>query len=47
MERIQQFLNELKKDKIVKKNLYPYSWLSGSSTEVMPITVIPKEIILQ
>lgn len=45
--RIQQFIDEFKKEKIVRKNLYDYAWLSGSTTVVNPIAVHPKEIVCQ
>lgn len=46
-ERIQQFIDDLKKEEIVRKNLYGSSWLSGSSTDVYPITIWRDEIVLQ
>lgn len=45
--RIHRFINEFKKEKIVRKNLYDDAWLSGSITVVNPITVYPKEIVCQ
>lgn len=30
-------VDELKEDKLIKKYLYKYTWLSGSSTTVYPI----------
>lgn len=45
--RIDEFIEQLKSDKIVKKNIYSYSWLSGCSTHVSPITVWKNEIVLQ
>ena len=38
-ERIDKFVSDLENDKLVKKNLYKYSWLSGSSTQVSPIII--------
>lgn len=55
-DMVNKFIEELKKEPMVKKNLYKYPWLSGSSTTVYPISVrykshnsneIPHEIILQ
>lgn len=38
-DMVHQFIEEIKKEEMVKKNLYEYTWLSGSSTTVYPITV--------
>ena len=35
----EKIVNYLKNQEIIKKHIYPYSWLSGSSTTVAPITV--------
>ena len=46
-DRINEFIEQLKNDKIVKKNLYAYSWLSGCSTNVSPITIWRNSVELQ
>ncbi len=46
-DKVQQFIEEFKKEKVVQKNLYNATWLSGSSTTVYPITVWQKEIVCQ
>ena len=46
-KRIKQFIEEFKTEEIVKKNLYDYTWLSGSSTTVYPITIWKNEIEIQ
>lgn len=46
-KRIKQFIEEFKAEEIVKKNLYDYTWLSGSSTTVYPITIWKNEIEIQ
>ena len=55
-DMVNKFIEELKKETMVKKNLYKYPWLSGSSTTVYPISVrykpllsneVPFEVILQ
>ena len=38
-DMVHQFIEELKKETMVKKNLYEHTWLSGSSTTVYPISV--------
>lgn len=45
--KIQQFIKEFTKEKLVKKYLYSRTWLSGSSTTVYPITVWKREIVCQ
>lgn len=44
---IRKFIKEFKEEPIVRKNIYTNIWLSGSSTEVIPITVGQKEIVFQ
>lgn len=46
-EKIEQFIKEIMKDNIVKKNLYNETWLSGSSTTVYPIMIWQKSIVFQ
>lgn len=46
-DRIYQFIEEFKNEKIVKKNIYEYAWLSGSSTMVHPITIWRNDIEIQ
>lgn len=46
-KEVQQFIDEMKKDKIVAKNLMDCTWLSGSSTVVYPITIWKNEIVFQ
>lgn len=46
-ERIDKFVIDLENEKLVKKNLYKYSWLSGSSTQVSPITIWRNRVELQ
>lgn len=41
------FRQYLDTDKIAKKNIYPFVWLSGSNTLVSPIAYCKNEIILQ
>ena len=43
---LQYFLDDLKKDKIVQKNLYDTPWAAGSVT-VYPISVYKEEVTLQ
>ena len=38
-DMVHQFVEEIKKEEMVKKNLYEHTWLSGSSTTVYPISV--------
>ena len=45
--RIYQFIDEFQKEAIVKKNIYEHTWLSGSCTEVRPITIWANEIEIQ
>lgn len=45
--RINKFVSDLQKEKLVQKYLCRYTWLSGSSTEVYPITIWNKDITLQ
>jgi len=47
IKRIKRFIADLQKEKMVDKYLYPYTWLSGSSTNVRPITVWHRYIELQ
>lgn len=51
---LKKFLDTIKNDPVVKKDLYPHTWLSGSSTYVTPITIwrdddtlISNQIVLQ
>lgn len=44
---IEKFLEEIKKDKTFKKNIYDDICLSGCSTYVHPITISENEIIFQ
>lgn len=46
---IKQATEIIKNDFMVKRHLYPYTWLSGSSTDVYPITgwVESGEIVIQ
>ena len=46
-ERINQFIEEFKKEKLVQKNIYEHTWLSGSSTDVHPITIWRNTIEIQ
>ena len=41
------FRQYLDTDKIAKKNIYPFVWLSGSNTLVSPIAYYKNEIVLQ
>lgn len=36
---VRKFIEELKEEEMVKKNLYKFTWLSGSSTTVYPISI--------
>lgn len=45
--RTTKFISDLSKEKLIKKYLYEYTWLSGSSTTVYPIVVSPNYITLQ
>lgn len=47
LERIKKFIADLKEEKMVQKYLYPTTWLSGSSTNVRPITVWRRSVDLQ
>lgn len=49
---MENIIQEIKKDKLINKYLYNYTWLSGCSTTVYPINIIYnndkiKEIIIQ
>ncbi len=46
-ERIDKFIIGLENEKLVKKNLRKYSWLSGSSTQVSSITIWRDSVELQ
>lgn len=46
-QRLTRFIKDLKKEPLVKKYLDKRSWLSGSSTEVYPITIWEDKIVLQ
>ena len=46
-ERINKFIEDFKKEKLVQKYLYKYTWLSGSSTTVYPITIWKDYIEIQ
>lgn len=53
MEQMKQKINKaaviIQSDFLIKRHIYPYTWLSGSSTEVYPITcwVDGGEIVVQ
>lgn len=42
MKQMEQMINKaaeiIQSDFLIKRHIYPYTWLSGSSTEVYPIT---------
>ena len=46
---MEKILKEIQNDKLINKYLYKYTWLSGSSTTVYPITVWEKDktIVIQ
>ena len=44
-QRIEKCIEDLKKEKLVQKYLYSYTWLSGSSTNVYPIKVWKESIV--
>lgn len=44
---LEKFIEKLKQEPLVKQYLEKHSWLSGSSTEVHPITVWQDTIVLQ
>ena len=46
-ERINKFIDDFKKEKLVQKYLCKYTWLSGSSTTVYPITIWKDYIEIQ
>lgn len=46
-QRLTRFIMDLKKEPLVKKYLEKHSWLSGSSTEVHPVTIWEDTIVLQ
>lgn len=50
-DRVYQFIEEFKAEKFVQKNLCDFSWISGSSTPVYPISVYTNswksEIVIQ
>lgn len=47
-EDIELFIdNLLEEEKLIKKYLRKYTWLSGSSTIVSPITIYRDEIVFQ
>lgn len=45
--KMEQFIEEIKKEKLVQKYLCKHIWTSGSSTEVYPIIIWQNEIELQ
>lgn len=45
--RIRRFIADLEKQEIVKRNLYPAAWVSGSSTCVYPLMQWRRTIELQ
>lgn len=47
LEKVKAFVEEIKKDPIVQKNLYEHVWLSGSSTEVYPIGIWASDVTFQ
>lgn len=36
---MEEIIEELQSDKLIQKYLYKYTWLSGSNTNVSPITI--------
>lgn len=46
-ERIDKFIEDFKREKLTQKYLYKYTWLSGSSTTVYPITICEDSIEIQ
>ena len=40
---IRELIDKIKLHPLCKKNLYPYTWLSGASTNVYPIEVYKPE----
>ena len=51
-DMVHKFIEELKSEEMVKKNLYKFTWLSGSSTTVYPISIYyesfpTSEVVLQ
>ena len=38
-DMVRKFVEELKAEEMVKKHLYKFTWLSGSSTTVYPISI--------
>ena len=47
IERNNNFIESFLKEKLAKKYLIKNCWLSGSSTEVYPITITEKSITFQ
>lgn len=45
--RIREFTEDIANEKLCRKNLYGHTWLSGSSTEVYPITIWKSTIEIQ
>ena len=43
----EKLVNYLKNQEIIKNNIYSHTWLSGSSTEVAPITIWNTSIEIQ
>lgn len=46
-DRVERFIEELKKEEMLRRNLYKHTWLSGSSTTIYPITIWQDEVVLQ
>ena len=46
-EQIKQFIEEFKKEELTKKYLFEGTWLSGSMTNVRPVTIWKTEVIFQ
>lgn len=46
-ERVDKFIEDFKREKLTQKYLYKYTWLSGCSTTVYPITIWENEIVFQ
>ncbi len=46
-KEIQSLLDDIIQDKTIEKYRCKYTWISGSSTEVYPISVGPRDIEIQ
>lgn len=46
-ERIDKFIEDFKKEKLVQKYLYDCTWISGCCTTVYPITICEDSIEIQ